>query len=262
MNDRSTESPSVQSALEKERFGLLRKIDAMLEWPMLVLAMIWLGLLVIELTGSLTHALELLGTVIWIVFILEFILKLTLAPKKLSYIKRNWLTVISLAVPAMRVFRIARIMRLLRLSRAARGIRLVKVIGSLNRGVRSLGKTMRRRGLKYVLLITAIVIFAGAAGMQAFESSYGLKSYGDALWWTVMIMTTLGSDYWPQSAEARILCVLLSVYAFTVFGYVTASIATVFINQDKEEDEQRQLDRIEAKLDELLKHPADPKGTE
>lgn len=49
-----------------------------------------------------------------------------------------------------------------------------------------------------------------------------------------MIMTTMGSDYWPQTPEGRILCVLLSLYAFAVFGYVTATLASFFIDRDAE----------------------------
>jgi voltage-gated potassium channel len=49
-----------------------------------------------------------------------------------------------------------------------------------------------------------------------------------------MIMLTLGSDYWPQSAEGRILCILLSLYAFGIFGYVTATLASFFIGRDAE----------------------------
>jgi len=39
-----------------------------------------------------------------------------------------------------------------------------------------------------------------------------------------MIITTLGSAYWPETAEGRMLCVLLALYSFTVFGYVTAAL--------------------------------------
>ena len=49
-----------------------------------------------------------------------------------------------------------------------------------------------------------------------------------------MVMTTLGSEYWPQTTEGRLLCVVLSIYAFAVFGYITATIATFFIGRDAE----------------------------
>jgi voltage-gated potassium channel len=64
-----------------------------------------------------------------------------------------------------------------------------------------------------------------------------LNDYGTALWWTAMVMTTMGSDYWPQTAEGRVLCMLLALYAFAVFGYVTAMLATFFIGRDAENAE-------------------------
>ena len=48
-----------------------------------------------------------------------------------------------------------------------------------------------------------------------------------------MLLTTMGSDYWPRTPEGRLLCLLLAIYAFTVFGYVTAAIAAYFVDRDK-----------------------------
>jgi len=137
-------------------------------------------------------------------------------------------------VPAFRILRVFRFIKLIRFSRS---LRLVKVLGSLNRGIKALSATMKRRAFGYVLLLTLIVIFAGSAGMYAFEkdSARGLTDYGTALWWTTMIMTTLGSEYWPQTTEGRLLCIVLSLFAFAVFGYITATIATFFIGRDAED---------------------------
>jgi voltage-gated potassium channel len=52
-----------------------------------------------------------------------------------------------------------------------------------------------------------------------------------------MLMTTMGSDYWPQTPEGRVLCLLISMYALAVFGYLTASIASFFIGQDADADD-------------------------
>ena len=62
----------------------------------------------------------------------------------------------------------------------------------------------------------------------------GFQTYSDAVWWTAMLLTTMGSDYFPQTGEGRMLCLILAVYGFAVFGYVTATLATFFINQDAE----------------------------
>ena len=105
--------------------------------------------------------------------------------------------------------------------------------------MRALGASLRRRGFGYVVALTVLVIFAGAAGMYAFENgaSGGLNSYGEALWWTAMVMTTMGSQYWPQTFEGRVLCFFLALYAFAVFGYVTATLATFFVGRDAENNE-------------------------
>ncbi len=63
------------------------------------------------------------------------------------------------------------------------------------------------------------------------------NSYGEALCWTAMLLTSLGSEYWPQTAEGRVLCLLLALYGFAMFGYVMATLATFFVGRDAESDE-------------------------
>jgi len=230
-----------KQAIEYEQQQILQQLEDWLELPMLVLSFVWLGSFVVELTWGLTPLLETISLVIWGVFILEFGLRLSLAPRKVSYFKANWLAALSLLLPALRVFRFLRIMRVLQTTRAVRGLRLLRVLTRTNRSMRSLTANFTRRGFGYVVLSTAIITLAGAAGMFAFEreapDAPGFDSYGTALWWTAMLMTTMGSDYFPQTPEGRILCFLLALYAFAVFGYVTATLATFFIGQDADDDE-------------------------
>ena len=229
----------VEEALKNERYELLRRLEDSLETPMLVLAFVWLALLVGELIWGESLMFEVLGTIIWVIFILDFAVAFVLAPHKIAYLKNNWLTALSLLVPALRLFRFSRVFRLFRLARMGRSLRLLRVVSSLNRGMRALGASLSRRGFGYVLALTVLVTFTGAAGMYAFENAApgGLKSYGEALWWTTMVLTTMGSQYWPLTVEGRVLCVFLALYAFAVFGYVTATLATFFIGRDAEDDE-------------------------
>jgi voltage-gated potassium channel len=203
---------------------------------MLALSFVWLVLVLAELVWGTTGILETFGTAVWVLFLAEFALRLALAPDKGGFLRRNWLTVLALAAPALRLFRA---LRVLRFARAARGLRLVRIVGTANRSMNALRATMRRRGLGYVLLLTALVTLLGAGGMLTFEPAGevegGFTGVGDALWWTAMLMTSLGSAYWPQTAEGRLLCVLLSLYGFAVFGYITASFASFFIGRDTEE---------------------------
>jgi voltage-gated potassium channel len=68
----------------------------------------------------------------------------------------------------------------------------------------------------------------------------------------------MGSDYFPLSGEGRLLCLLLAIYGFAVFGYVTASIASLFIARDAEGDDgevagARQLDALRAEVSTLTR---------
>ena len=237
--EKQDEATLVEEAQEKERYEILQHLEDSLETPMLVLAFVWLALLVVELIWGESLLFEIIGTIIWAIFILDFVVEFVLAPHKVAYLKHNWLAAISLLVPALRLFRVFRVFRLLRLTRLGRGLRLLRVVSSLNRGMRALGASLSRRGFGYVIALTVLVMFTGAAGMYAFENVApgGMKSYGEALWWTAMIITTMGSQYWPQTVEGRVLCVFLALYAFAVFGYVTATLATFFIDRDAENDE-------------------------
>lgn len=115
MNNLST--PEKQ-ALNQQRREILEQLEDWLEMPMLLLGLAWLVLFLIELIWGLSPLLEVIGWAIWVIFILNFTVEFILAPRKIAYLKDNWLTVISLLLPALRVFRFARVLRVLRTARA------------------------------------------------------------------------------------------------------------------------------------------------
>ena len=233
----SEDPASPPAELESQRFESLQQIEAALERPMTILAFVWLVLVVVEFTVGLSPFLDALNIAIWVVFVLHFALEFIIAPRKLAYLRRNWLTAVSLLLPALRVVRLARVVRVMRV---ARGVRLVRVVSSANRGMRTLGRVMGRRGLSYVIALTVLVNLLGAAGILAFEreaANGAIAGYGSALWWTAMTLTTMGADYFPLTPEGRVLGLLLAIYGFAVFGYVTASIASFFVARDAEEGE-------------------------
>ena len=218
------------------RWRLLRDLDEWLHWPMIILSLVWLAIVVWELVSGTSALLETLGTAIWIAFIAEFALRFTLAPDKAVFLKSNWLTIIALAVPALRLFRA---LRVLRAARALRGIRLVRIVGTANRSMNALKATLSRRGFGYVTGLTLLVIGLGAAGMLSFEnaaeSEGGFATYGHALWWTGMLVASLGTDFWPVTTEGRVLAMLLALYGLAVFGYITATFASFFVGRDAQQ---------------------------
>jgi voltage-gated potassium channel len=178
------------------------------------------------------------GTIIWVIFIGDFMIRFVIAPSKPTFLRNNVIILLALILPALRMFRVLQVFRVLR---AARGLRLLKIVGTANRSMNALRRSLGRRGLGYVLLVTLAVALLGAAGMLVFEPAREVKSgfetYADALWWTAMLLTTMGSGFWPVTAEGRVLAFLLSVYGIVVFGYITASFATFFIGREAQDHE-------------------------
>jgi voltage-gated potassium channel len=224
--------------LRRERWKLTAALMRTLDRPMLILSGLWTALLVLEFTRGLPPPLQTLNDAIWVAFVVQFALEFAAAPGKRLYLRKRWVTALSLVLPAFRLLRLVRVARIARLGGAARGLRLARLLGAMNRGMRALALVFRRRGLGYLVLLSVLVALTGAAGMYRFEldapGGPAFADYGTALWWTAMLLTTMGSDYWPRTGEGRLLCLLLSIYAFAVFGYVTAAIAAFFVGRDRD----------------------------
>ncbi len=215
---------------------LLHRLEDALERPMIVLGLAWLGIAAAELVTTLPPWLDHVATGIWAVFLGDFVLRLWLARDRARYLRRNWLTIIALAIPALRIFRVARVVRAMRAARAVRGVRLARIVTTFGRARRSVHRLLaRRHALGYVIALTVTVAVLGAAGMLAFERDGGaaFDGYAHALWWTAMLLTTMGSEIWPRTVEGRLLCLVLALYGFAVFGYITATLASWLVGRDK-----------------------------
>jgi voltage-gated potassium channel len=88
--------------LERERHRLLTRIDRALRVPMMVLGLLWVVLIVLDLLGRLSPLFAHLTYVIWGLFVLQFLVELVIAPRKRRYVRRQWITAVSLLAPALR----------------------------------------------------------------------------------------------------------------------------------------------------------------
>lgn len=122
--------PSQVSRKGRIRFRWLCRLEAELEPVMFLLSIAWLWLFIDELAFGLSPRQEAAIFAIWIAFILEFVLKLYLAPRRLKYLLRNWLTVLALVVPAFRALRLLRALRVLRVARVTSTTRIVRALTS------------------------------------------------------------------------------------------------------------------------------------
>ncbi len=231
-----------RKAAEAERWELLGHIQVALEPLMVVLGLVFLVVLLIDYSGAnLTDAqrawLDRASWAIYGVFVFDFALRFVVAPSKPRYLRANWLNALSLVLPALRPLRALRALRVLRGVRAVRSLSLVRLVGGINRGVRVLRRVARGQTFAYLVALSTFVVLASATGVRYFDrgaEGAHVRSFGDALWWAATLVTTMGVGLEAVSPEARVIGFLLRLYALSVFGYMTASIATYFIGRDAE----------------------------
>lgn len=172
-------------------------------------------------------------TVIWMIFIAEFVLRLVVAPRKRTFLRRNWLEALAVVVPALRLLRGLRLLRLARpllaFASAGRGASLFRIAlaaGRLRRRVRRFLTVSRAVG---VAASTLLVVLLAAGGVLWFERGApdaDIVSFGDALWWSAANVTTVACDLNPVTTGGRIVAVMLMVYGVAVFGYFVSRAVT------------------------------------
>ncbi|MDQ3809601.1 MAG: ion transporter [Chloroflexota bacterium] len=234
-----------------ERLELQERLAAWLDVPLTALAFIMLGLLVAQfllpLSPSWQTHVDQAQTAIWAIFAVDFAFELLLAPSKVRYLKQNWLTAVSVLLPAFRTLRVVRV------ARALRGVSLLRLLTTLNRGGRALEHVARRGQLGYVLGLTLLVTAGGAAGVYFFESGEPdalIHTPGDALWWAATLITTVNSPLAVVTLEGRLVAMLLRVYALAVSGYITAVIAVQLFGLSQR-DHATDAHALEALLEEM-----------
>ncbi len=138
--------------LKNSRSRLLEQINTLTDKPMIILSFVWLGLLIFDFIRGLNEPLQMLNYAIWALFVLDFLIEITIAPNKLRYLQKNWLTASSLVIPALRVFRIFQIIRFFRATHIARTLGLLRLLTSLNRTVYTVAHIMGRHGVPLLRL--------------------------------------------------------------------------------------------------------------
>lgn len=241
------EPPVGRETAREQRWQLLHTVSRSLRWPMTALGIAWVVLLVVDLAGLVgepwSGTLAAAQAAIWILFVLQFALELALAPCKAAYLRGNWLTAVAVVLPA---FRVLAVVRLLRVVPLLRGLSLVRLVTAVNRGMGSVREITGVAQFPFVVGVSVLVVLAVAAGMTFLErgAASGLGSFGEALWWSAAMLTTIGSGQWPATAEGRVLAFLMMVYSMAIFGYITATLAGYFVkrNADREREQQERRD--------------------
>jgi voltage-gated potassium channel len=107
---------------------------------------------------------------------------------------------------------------------------------------------------KAVLLIVAVAAtLALSAAILVDFVDPGIGTFGDALWWSVSTVTTVGyGDVVPTSPPGRIAGVILMLTGIALIPVITSVVVSVLVsqrNKEAREEEVRDLELILRRLD-------------
>lgn len=160
----------------------------------------------------------LMDRIIWGIFVIDVVVRLSMSKKKWSFIKANPLDFIAV-IPLDDIFL---------LSRLARLIKLVRAILILRRYTLPIQEILHTNQLGRVIVVLIIVIFLSSIPIQWIEPE--INSYQDAIWWAIVTATTVGyGDISPETPLGRIIAVFLMLFGIGLIGLVTSSVAAYFM---------------------------------
>lgn len=239
--------------LNERQVRMRRRLDI----PVLIAAVLTIPVMIVETSaaspGWKAAALA-VNWFIWVVFFVDLVAMTSIAHAKPRYMRAAWvdLLIVVTSFPPLTSFGVLRLLRLGRLGPVLRLLRLARLAGVVTRGGSVARNIFGRRGFAYVIVVTFFIVIGFAVAVVLIDPD--IDDMGDALWWSVVTITTVGyGDITPDSVGGRIAAGLLMFIGIGVVGVVTGLVASLMLDDAKDDTElQKRLDDIEATLDELV----------
>lgn len=201
------------------------------EWPLTGAALLFLvayawPILNPTLPGDLRSALGMAAWAAWALFVVDYLVRLTLAPERGKFFARNIFDLLVVALPLLRPLRL---------------LRLVTLLHVLNRHA---GASLRGRVVVYVAGAASLILFvASLAILDAERGREGanITSFSDAVWWALTTVTTVGyGDRFPVTGTGRAVAAGLMLSGIALIGVVTATFASWLIEKVQEVEDAAQ----------------------
>jgi len=209
----------------------------------LVLTIFSLAIMVLQLmpvTQAEQDLLLLYDNVVCVIFLFDFAYNLTGAKPKREYFigQRGWLDLLG-SLPSLGFLRITGLLRLARLSRLARITRLLR--GQAGKDlVLDVLKNRGQYATFITILLAGIVLSVGSILVLEFESRVpggNIKSGGDAIWWGLVTITTVGyGDFYPVTTMGRLTGIFVMFAGIGIIGALASILASLLVSPSKPEE--------------------------
>ncbi len=208
-----------QSAPERERIAeaVATRLDKPLTVAGIILALVVLADTTTAITGRLQLAFDVVGWLLWPLFVVEFGARMVIAPSTRTFLRRNWWQLIFLAVPFLRFMRPLARLRLPRLGR---------VVSSAVRTSRAATRKLSGR-VTWLAALTLIVVLSASQIAHAYGD---YDSYGRALHDTALSAIT-GEPLGQDAAVMQVLEIVLALYSVVVFAALAGSLGAFFLER-------------------------------
>ena len=195
-----------------------------------LLAAVTLVLIFADISRSARLVLLIVDVALWAFFVLDYMIRLVLAPKKRAFIRKEWIDGLLVVIPLLQPLRlIGAFIRMARLSAAVD---------------RTTVGAERRHKLRLALgWAIALVLIATIVTPIIEPDSSKIKGFGDGAWWALVTTTTVGyGDLVPESATGKVIGAVLMMAGVGIIGLLTANIASIFLEPGLVEGEQTEDD--------------------
>jgi voltage-gated potassium channel len=147
---------------------------------------------------------------------------------RLAYMKYGWIDLLS-SIPIIPGAALGRVFRILRI------LKVLRQVSKLSDITEGLFRNPTAGAFAVTLVVAVSTIFMSAFLVLEAESNVvgaRIKNAGDALWWAVTTVTTVGyGDVYPITTAGRYVGVITMFVGISVAGSLTASMASLLIRK-------------------------------